>query len=146
MEGTFGLGGKAKFPWIPWNWPGQVKTKKISTCINVRQEVNQMKLKHNINAICLFSSKDGKDNSTFVIKLAFRNYYYFWLSYPHDSDTIVHLSGFFADILMEWINADTIFNNPPTPSFHYFITVIKGTVMQIWKFHYMLVLILKRKM
>ena len=53
-----------------------------------------MKLKHNINAICLFSSKDGKDNRTFVIKLAFRNYYYFWLSYPHDSDTIVHLSGF----------------------------------------------------
>ena len=55
-----------------------------------------MKFKHNINAICLFSSKDGMDNSRFVIKLAFRN-----LSYPHDSDTIVHQPGFFSDILME---------------------------------------------
>ena len=73
MEGTFGLGEKAKFPRIPRNWPGQKKKK--TTCINLRQEVSQMKFKHNINAICLFSSKDGTDNSTFVIKLAFRNYY-----------------------------------------------------------------------
>ena len=93
-----------------------------------------MKLKHNNNAICFFGSKDGKDNSTFVIKLVFQNYYYFWLSYPHDSDTIVHLLGFFADVLMEWINEYTIFNNTPTPSFHYFITVIKGTVMQFENF------------
>ena len=132
--------GKAKFPKIPRNWPGQLKTKKIRTCINVRQEVNQMKFE------CWFSSKDGKDNSKIFIKLAFRNYYYFWLSHPHNSDTIVHLSGFFADILMEWINEDTIFNNPPTPSFHYFIIVLKGTVMQIWKFCYMFMLILKQKM
>ena len=76
MEGTFGLGEKAKFPRIPRNWPGQKKKKwKKSGRINLRQEVNQMKFKHNINAICLFSSKDGKDNRTFVIKLAFRNYY-----------------------------------------------------------------------
>ena len=123
------MGGKANFPRIPRNWPDQVKTKKIRTCINVRQKVNQMKFKHNINAICLFSSKDGMGNSRFVIKLAFRN-----LSYPHDSDTIVHQPGFFSGILMEWINEDTIFSNPPTSSFHYFIIVIKGTVMQIWKF------------